>query len=273
MDQNVLIMWKRISSLFSGAGGEIETEGHAADTMLRQLWIALVRIGVARGLMLPDAEDLGQESIVAGMQSFDPSRGDFGAFCRTIMVNKAKNHHRDKKPQEPIPEDGGHYRDPDDGPGWASYYKQCQERTDRILSETVSKLNEEEASFFMALAEVHEELSHGEVSEAARRAGITPQKGWDIFRKIQRQFKDLDRTILIPECPPERVFDPATRFSLVDPVSPPPSEAESFSLHTQPSDIPPSEGTYLGELQGRYRRFSTDLGPKSLRRLRGLFEQ
>jgi DNA-directed RNA polymerase specialized sigma24 family protein len=145
MGQNALIMWKSLGNLFSRAGGEIETEDHAADTILRQLWIALVRLGVARGLTLQDAEDLAQESIVAGMQSFDPTRGDISAFCKTIMANRAKNHHRDKEPHEPIPEDGGDHRDPDDGPGWASYYKQCQERTDRILTYAVSALAEEEA--------------------------------------------------------------------------------------------------------------------------------
>lgn len=266
-------MWKKLADIFSSVSGSHQDRDRAADTKLRQLWTSLVRLGLARGLPLPDAEDLAQESIVAGMESFDPARGDFGAFCKTIVASRAKNHHRDKKPHEPIPDDGGTFVDPDDGPGWKNYHRQCRERTDRIVSIAISSLADEEATFFLVLAEVHGELNHGEVSEAARRVGVTPQKGWDIFRKIQRQFKDLDRSTLLPERPPERVYDPSTRFSLGGPVSGPSSNAQSFSLHSPLSDIPPSEGTYLGEFQGHYRRFSTSLGAKSLRRLCGLLGQ
>jgi hypothetical protein len=105
------------------------------------------------------------------------------------MANKTKNHHRDKKPHEPIPEDGGNYRDPDDGPGWASYYKQCQERKDRILAETLSTLAEEEARFFLTLAEVHGELSHGEVSEAARRVGSPRRRAGISFGRFSGNSK------------------------------------------------------------------------------------
>lgn len=273
MRQNVITMWKSIRALFSPAGGSVETEDRAADTKLGLLWISLVRLGMARGLTLQAAEDLAQESIVAGMESFDPARGDFSAFCKTIMANKAKNLHRDKKSHEPIPEDGGTFVDPGGGPGWTSYHRQCQERADRIVSNTISSLADEEADFFLVLAEVHGEQYHGEVSEAARRAGITPQKGWDIFRKIQRQFKDLDREILLPERPPERINDPSTRWSLGRSMSDSPVGGSSPATFCAPSDIDSSSASHLSGFQGRYRRFSAGLRPRTLRKLRGLLKQ
>ena len=61
-------------------------------------------------------------------------------------------------------DDGGTFVDPGDGPGWANYYRQCQERTDRIISiisDTIASLAEEDANFFLVLAEVHDERNHG----------------------------------------------------------------------------------------------------------------
>jgi DNA-directed RNA polymerase specialized sigma24 family protein len=261
------MIWQRSRGLFSSAGGSQRDEDHAADAKLRQLWMSLVRIGVARGLRLPDAEDLAQESVVAGMEAFDPARGSFEALCRTIMTNRTKNLHRDRKPQVPIPNDGGTFVDPDDGPGWTAYRKQCRDKADRILADTIAKLDEAEVGFFMILAEVHDELRHGEVSEAARRAGITPQKGWDIFRKIQRRFQDLDRAILLPVESHASHHAPKPIASEV-----PGGEIERLSL-SPISDIDASGGTWLAELRGRYRRFDSDLGAMTLRTLRGLLKR
>jgi len=259
-------MLKSIRSLFTQSGESAEETDLASNALLRQLWVSLIRLGTARGLTFPDAEDLAQESIVAGMQSFDPARGDFGAFCRTIMANKAKNLHRDTRPQDPIPEDGGTFVDPGAGPGWANYYRQCREKTDQMVADTVSSLDEEAADFFLVLAEVHADLSHGEVSEAARRLGVSPQKGWDIFRKIQRRFKDLDQTVLLPERPPER--EDHVRYALGPAGTHPPAAAPP-----QLSDIPITDGQFLDHLRSRYRRYSADLGPSSRRQLQSLLRQ
>lgn len=84
--------------------------------------------------MLPDAEDLAQERSEAGMKNFDPARGDFGAFCRTIMANRAISFHRSARPQDSLPDDGGEFVDPDGSPEWALYSRQCHAtKSDRRL--------------------------------------------------------------------------------------------------------------------------------------------
>lgn len=250
-------MLKRIRDLFFPGEGAPETDDGIGDDGVRRLWVSLIRLGAARGLALPDAEDLAQESIVAGMQSFEPARGDFGAFCRAILSNKALNFHRAARPLDPLPEDDRGFVDPDEGPGWALYRRQCRERADRIVAETVSSLDEEAAAFFLILAEVHGELSHGEVSEAARRAGVSPQQGWDIFRRIQRRFKGLEGEVPIPECPPSRGDGP--RF-LPRPIA-------------VPSDLSRGEAEGINHLRSRYRHFSAELGTGTRRRLRSLLRR
>lgn len=160
-------MWRGIRNLFASGDGSAGEAAAVDDAKLSQLWVSLVRLGTVRGLTLPDAEDVAQESIVAGMRSFDPKRGDFGAFCRAILTNRALNFHRASRPVDPIAEDGGGLVDPGEGPACALYRRECRERTDRIVAETVSTLDDEAAAFFLVLAEVHEEREYGEVSEAA----------------------------------------------------------------------------------------------------------
>ena len=54
-------------------------------------------------------------------------------------------------------------------------------------------LDEEETKLFMALKVIVEESDRAIVSEAARRIGLTPQKGWDVFRRIQRKAQKFGR--------------------------------------------------------------------------------
>lgn len=87
-------MLKSVRDLFFPGGQSSGGSDRTGDDDLRRLWASLIRVGAARGLMLPDAEDLAQESIEAGMTGFDPARGDFGAFYRAIMANRTTSFHR-----------------------------------------------------------------------------------------------------------------------------------------------------------------------------------
>ena len=51
----------------------------------------------------------------------------------------------------------------------------------------MAELTTEEKEFLLVLQSVLDEMDTRAVSEAARRMGMEPAKGWDLFRKIQRK--------------------------------------------------------------------------------------
>lgn len=81
----------------------------------------------------------------------------------------------------------------------------------------MAELTSEEKGFLLVLQSVLDEMDARAVSEAARRMGLSPAKGWDLFRRIQR--KAVRKTAK---------HDPGVRFSMAN--MPPPVEPTTDAM-------------------------------------------
>jgi hypothetical protein len=155
----------------------------------RSFYDSLVRSATSRGILLADAQDLAGDVIERALSSFDPAKGEFPAFCHTILSNRMKNYWRDRKKTEGYPDSGGP-ADPDppiDPMELAETLREIRS----ALSDIKKNLSPEENAFLEHLQDVLDESGPRAISEAARRSGLTPAKGWDLFRKIQRKAKGM----------------------------------------------------------------------------------
>lgn len=152
------------------------------------LWRRLVARAWRSGLGLEDAQDLAGRAVLQALESFDPGRGAFAPLCVTIHRNLMRNHFRDRKIAVPFDPDRDERTAPEDPLeilGEEEWRAMMSDLAESILAE----LDPDEAEFYRALGEVMAEMEAGAVSEAARRCGIPPAKGWDIFRRIRRKAR------------------------------------------------------------------------------------
>lgn len=148
----------------------------------RKLFDELMRYCLRRGIIFADAQDLVGSSLEAALRGYDATRGSLAALAQATLENRVKNFWRDRKMSVPI--DGAmDVEDPGTRPDAFAENAHDQERLRRIMAELTS----EEKGFLLVLQSVLDEMDARAVSEAARRMGISPAKGWDLFRKIQRK--------------------------------------------------------------------------------------
>ena len=161
----------------------------APFSKFRSFYDSLVRSATSRGILFADAQDLAGDAVERALASFDPAKGEFPAFCHTILSNLMKNYWRDRKKTEEYPNVEGPM-DPE--PFIAALELAESVREIRAaLSEIKKKLSPKENAFLKHLQDVLDESGPRAISEAARRTGLTPAKGWDLFRKIQRKAKGM----------------------------------------------------------------------------------
>lgn len=155
----------------------------------RSFYDLLVRTGTFRGISFADSEDLAGDAIERALSAFVPAKGEFSVFCRAIHSNLMKNYWRDRKKTEPFedvegPADPGGEIDPLE---LAESLREIRS----VLSEIEKKLSDDENAFLKHLQAVLDESGSRAISEAARCSGLTPAKGWDLFRKIQRKARGV----------------------------------------------------------------------------------
>ena len=155
----------------------------------RSFYDSLVRSATSRGILFADAQDLAGDAIERALAGFDPAQGEFPAFCRSILSNLMKNYWRDRKKTEEFPDIEGPV-DPDPLIDTLELAETLREIR-AALSDIKKNLSPEENAFLQHLQDVLDESGPRAISEAARRSGLTPAKGWDLFRKIQRKAKGM----------------------------------------------------------------------------------
>jgi hypothetical protein len=155
------------------------------------LWKGLVSQALRAGVPYEAARDLASQALLRALEAFNGARGEFGPFCRTILANLVRNHWRDRKPTEPHDPESDLRAAPDsplDDVLTREVREQMRDLADRLLA----VLAPAEAAFFLALTEVAGEAEMVAVTAAARRLGLVPAKGWDLFRRIQRKARRLE---------------------------------------------------------------------------------
>ncbi len=163
------------------------TGSQASQQSLQNCWDRLLMAALRRGVPLPDAEELVSDSLLKAIDSFEPQRGAFYPFCSTILLNKIRNFWRDRDPSY-HPPDGFEF--PDDAPHPFEVEEDMRLMRE-MIDEILRALSPEEASFLKHLGVVMEEMEDRAISETARQLSISPSKGWDIFRRIQRKARQL----------------------------------------------------------------------------------
>lgn len=166
---------------------QISAEQHLE---LQRIWNALLRYTLAKGVPFQDAEDIVSNTLRSALEHHDSSRGELLPFCRTILNNAIKNFWRDRKVD--LPFDDEQWSQPDDGPDLVLEEKERMESMKRTVEKLSRLLSAEELAFMKMLGQVVDELGDRAVSETARRLGLKPEKGWDVFRRIQRKAQSLE---------------------------------------------------------------------------------
>jgi len=156
------------------------------NSRLKDTWSSLLGLALSYGLPLADAEDLVSETLIKAMDHFDPERGAFPVFCRTILRNGLKNYWRDRKIHKELDPEGPEAPS-DTDPHTLNTYDQAHVAF--VLEQISGELTDDEREFLMMLGNVLQEIESRAVSEAARRLGLPASKGWDVFRRIQRKAR------------------------------------------------------------------------------------
>jgi DNA-directed RNA polymerase specialized sigma24 family protein len=172
----------------------------------RRLFDDLLRFGLSRRVPFHDAEDLVGSTIESSLKHFDATKGAFRPLCFTILSNLIKNYWRDRKQVAPFPDDA-EPGDPDWEEGFAWFKNEAEKaRLEAIMAE----LTTTERNFLVQLRDVFDEMEDRAVSEASRRLGLEPQKGWDIFRQIQRKAQKLSPEPKYPRTASMKISAPRT---------------------------------------------------------------
>jgi hypothetical protein len=155
---------------------------------------SLVRSATSKGVPLEIAKDLAGDAVYRALRIFDPARGEFPALCYAILANLLKNYWRDKKKTDGFLEG----EEPPDPDSFIDVLELAETLSDihAALATIMKELSPEEYTFLKHLQDVLDESGSRAISEAARRSGLTPAKGWDLFRVIQRKAKATTTTIV-----------------------------------------------------------------------------
>lgn len=234
------------------------------------LWRQLVAAGCRAGVRYEDAQDLASQTIHRALSTHDAERGPFAPFCRTIHANLLKNHWRDRKPSvefDPETDGGVVFIDPQVRLEILEGREMLRDIADSILA----ALEPAEAALFLVLADLCRESERAAVSEAARRLGLEPLQGWDLFRRIQRkaraqveEFRRLGEVAMQDDVEmQERAESPASLPVL-----------EAYCLSAAPEASPDDGATLLllcaFGLTAGHERFAAALTPAERERLAAL---
>ena len=143
-----------------------------------------------------DAEEIVNDSVIKALDKFDNEKGDFESFCRFILKNLIFNFIRDNSDRYLYDyiddeekficlfsyKDEFSYQDKD----LFGYYR-------IFLSRLEKALDEKELELFRIIRTYSESSANISVKAASESMGLNSQKGWDLFRKIQRKAAELSK--------------------------------------------------------------------------------
>jgi DNA-directed RNA polymerase specialized sigma24 family protein len=157
---------------------------------IQRIWDALLRHALWKGVPFQDAEDLVSNSLHNALEHHDSARGTLAPYCRTILNNAIKNYWRDRRIDLPFEDE--QWVQSEDGPDLVLEEKERVKSMKRTIEQLSVLLSADELAFIKMLGQVVDELGDRAVSETARRLGLKPAKGWDLFRRIQRKALALE---------------------------------------------------------------------------------
>ncbi len=136
-----------------------------------------------RGIPFADAQDLAGSAVESAFKHYNPAKGPFRALCFAALKNLTKNYWRDRKVN--VTPDDNEFPGPEDDLSALDDAEKARQTLESIMAQ----LDDEEKRFLLAMGEELDEFENRVVSKTARRLGLDPQEGWNIFRRIQRKAK------------------------------------------------------------------------------------
>lgn len=155
-------------------------------------WNSLINYAVTFKIRKEDAQDIATDTILKALEYFNKDRGNFETYCRFILKRKVLDFKRIYADTYLLMfiDDEGEIVDPE-----KNQYdeKETNELSDSFLKELKTELDEKELKLFGSLILYCQSSEKISVSAAAENIGLDKYKGWDLFRKIQRKAKQLNK--------------------------------------------------------------------------------
>lgn len=157
-------------------------------------WESLIRYSRKFNLSTEDIEEIVSDSIRQAHEKLDRDRGEFESFCRVILKNKIFNFKRDNKDLFVLVV-FDEYEDLIQSENLTYEEKERNAIAKKFLNELKENLNSEELQFFNETYNICDSSERINISKASKNLGIDPNKGWDIFRRIQRKAMRMKRSL------------------------------------------------------------------------------
>ncbi|MBS1518822.1 MAG: hypothetical protein JSS91_12100 [Bacteroidetes bacterium] len=139
-----------------------------------------------------DLEEIVNDSVISALENFIEEKGSFEAYCRLILKCRLINFLKSSKENFLLTLLGDEENITDNDTVTIE-----EKEKNRIALEFINslriELSKEEAKFFNAVYQVCERSDIKLIAEASKIAGVTNQKGWDIFRRIQRKAVSINK--------------------------------------------------------------------------------
>lgn len=151
----------------------------------------LIFFAIRFNISFEDAEEIVNDTILKALNYFDEDKGSFEALCKVILKNKLINFNRKYKDAYllvSLDDDnklGDIYKFLIEQNEFSNLHKQCID----TLNGLICKLDAKEKEFLNVIYQntgIEKKIS---VSKAARDLNLSPQEGWNLFRRIQRKAK------------------------------------------------------------------------------------
>ena len=151
---------------------------------------SLLAYGRKFRISFEDTEEIANDSILKALEDFIVDKGSFEAYSKIIFKNKLLNFQKRLRSKYLflIIEDDDVFTG-DDG----LYYEKYENTmvSLKFLDILSGSLSEPELKFFNKFKVVCEQSDTKFIAETSKALGIENNKGWDVFRKIQRKAKNL----------------------------------------------------------------------------------
>jgi len=154
-------------------------------------------ISNARGWNIPyeDIEEIVNDTILKALENFDNEKGSFECYCRLILKNKIINFKTGNKDlfllitiddnEDILPADIQSFEK-----------KENNLLALKFLEKLKHRLADDEVILFNEIYKSCENPDKINISKASRVIGIDPERGWEIFRKIQRKANNLYKDLI-----------------------------------------------------------------------------
>ena len=155
-------------------------------------WNSLIKYAVTFKIRKEDAQDIATDTILKALEYFNKDRGNFETYCRFILKRKVLDFKRVYADTyllmfiddegEIVDNEKDHYDE-----------KETNDLSDSFLKKLETELDEKELKLYVSLILYCQSSEKISVSAAAENIGLDKFKGWDLFRKIQRKAKQLNK--------------------------------------------------------------------------------